>query len=455
VNDREKTEKELGEEKVGRLLLRYSLPAIVAMTAASFYSIIDRIFIGQGVGPYAIAGLALTLPLMNLAIAFGSMVGVGAATLTSIRLGEGRSEEAEHILGNTVVLNAVFGTLYSLTMLVFLEPLLRLFGASAETLPYAKSFMQVILLGNPFLHTYMGLNNLMRSTGHPRKAMVATLSTVGVNIVLAPLFIFGFHWGIRGAALATVGSQLVGLFIAVAHFSNAKRNLHFRRGIYSMDMSIVRGIFAIGMSSFFMQIGASLTSAILNIQLVRHGGDFGVGAFGIVNSVLMVTVMIVFGIIQGMQPIAGFNYGARRYGRVVRVLRHAIVGASLVTCSGFLLGEIFPGLVVSAFTRDLQLRSMAAKGMRLCFLALPLAGFQIATASFFQSIGRAKLSIYLSLSRQMGFLIPFLFILPHFWGLSGVWASIPASDFASSILTYGVFRYERKRIRGLDAPEEG
>ena len=452
MRDRANVEKELGEEKVGRLLVRYSLPAIVAMTVASLYNIIDRIFIGQGVGPYAIAGLALTLPIMNLAIAFGALIGAGASALVSIRLGEGRGNDAERILGNTVVLNMILGTTFSILMLLFLDDVLRLFGASPETLPYARAFMGVILVVNPLAHTYMGLNNIMRSSGHPRKAMITTLSTVVANLLLAPVLIFWLGWGIRGAALATATSQVVGFLIVVAHFRRAS-GLRFRKGAFALDMSIVRDIFAIGMSSFFVQVGASLVAVVMNRQLVAYGGDLAVGAFGIVNSILMLAVMVVLGIAQGMQPIAGFNYGAGRYGRTVRVLRHAIIGATLVTGSAFLVAELLPGLVASAFTRDPELRSMATDGLRLVFLAFPFAGFQIATANFFQSIGRAKLSIILTLSRQVGFLVPFMFVLPPLLGLSGVWASMPASDLAATIMTWFVLRYERKRIAGLDAPE--
>lgn len=454
MHDREKVEKELAGEKVGKLLVRYSMPAIVAMAVSSLYNIIDRVFIGQGVGPFAIAGLAITLPVMNLAIALGAMVGVGASALVSIRLGENRSEDAGRILGNTVVLNVVLGTLYSLGMYFLLDPILRLFGASSETLPYAKQFLQVILLGNPFLHTYMGLNGIMRSSGHPGKAMATTLATVGANLALAPLFIFGFHWGIRGAALATVTSQLIGLVIVVAHFADKKRFLRFQHGIFAVDMTIVSGILAIGMSSFFVQIGASLVAVITNLQLVRHGGDYAVGAFGIINSVLMLVVMIVLGITQGMQPIVGFNYGAGLYGRVMRVLHHAIIASTIVTCTGFLLVQIFPGLITRAFTRDLELRTLATQGMHLVCLSFPIVGFQVATSSFFQSIGRAKLSILLTLSRQLFFLVPALIILPRIFGLHGVWCAIPASDIASGLLAWAVLRYERKRITGLDAPEE-
>ncbi|HNY31345.1 MAG TPA: MATE family efflux transporter [Fibrobacteria bacterium] len=450
MRGRDEVEAELSKEKVGKLLVRYSLPAIVAMAASSLYNIVDRVFIGQGVGPYAIAGLAITLPVMNLAIALGAMVGVGAAALVSIRLGERRGDEAGRILGNTVFLNVVLGTVYSLLMYLFLDPILRLFGASDETIPYARDFLRIILLGNPFLHTYMGLNGIMRASGHPTKAMATTLATVGVNLVLAPLFIFVFGWGIRGAALATVASQLVGLVVVVSHFADKKRQIRFQRGIFAPHAAMIRDILAIGMSSFFVQVGASLVAVVMNRELVRHGGDFAVGAFGIVNSVLMLMVMVILGIAQGMQPIAGFNYGAKLYGRVMRVLRHAIVASTIVACAGFAATQLFPGPIASVFTSDTSLRAMAVQGMRWSFLCVPLAGFQIATANLFQSIGRAKLSIILTLSRQIGFLVPGLIVLPIFFGLSGVWAALPLSDAASTLLAWLVLRYERGRIAGLD-----
>lgn len=455
MRSRDKVESELSTEKVGKLLVRYSLPAIVAMAASSLYNIVDRIFIGQGVGPYAIAGLAITLPVMNLAIALGAMVGVGAAALVSIRLGQGRGDEAGRILGNTVFLNVVLGTVYSFLMYLFLDPILRLFGASDETIPYARDFLRIILLGNPFLHTYMGLNGIMRASGHPTKAMATTLATVGVNLALAPLFIFVFDWGIRGAALATVASQLVGLAVVVAHFSDKKRQLRFQRGIFAPHASMIRDILAIGMSSFFVQVGASLVAVVMNRELVRHGGDFAVGAFGIVNSVLMLLVMVILGISQGMQPIAGFNYGAKLYDRVMRVLRHAIVASTIVACTGFAAAQLFPGPVTRAFTSDPNLQAMAVQGMRWAFLCMPLAGFQIATANLFQSIGRAKLSIILTLSRQIGFLVPGLIALPIVFGLSGVWAALPLSDAASTLLAWFVLRYERGRIAGLDVSPRG
>jgi len=345
----------LGTEKIGKLLFQYSLPAIVAMTASSLYNIIDRIFIGHGVGPLAISGLALTLPLMNLAIAFGALVGAGAATLVSIRLGERRQDEALRILGNTVLLNLVLSSVVAAVMLLFLDRILYLFGASRETLPYAKQFMQIVLAGNVFMHSFMGLNNVMRASGYPRKAMVATLITVGLNVLLAPLFIFAFRWGIRGAALATVTVQIIGLGITIRHFSRRDSYVRFQTHHFTPDLRIIRDIVSMGMSNFIVNLCACLITIVLNLKLVTYGGDYAVGAFGIVNSILMCAVMIVLGLTQGMQPIAGYNYGARQFDRVRRVFHEAVVVATCITTLGFLAAELFPRQIALAFTGNARL----------------------------------------------------------------------------------------------------
>lgn len=442
--------KALGYERIGKLLFQYSMPAIIAMTVSSLYNIIDRIFIGHGVGPLAISGLALTLPLMNLAIAFGALVGAGAATLVSIRLGEKREDEASRILGTTVLLNVILSTAVSVGMLVFLENILYMFGASDRTLPYAKQFMQVILAGNVMLHSYMGLNNIMRASGYPHKAMFTTLSTVAVNIVLAPLFIFVFNWGIRGAAFATLAAQLTGLVITVAHFMSRKSYVRFLRGHFTLDLRIIKGILSIGASSFFINICACLIAILMNLKLVKYGGDYAVGAFGIINSMLMCIVMIVIGLTQGMQPIAGYNYGARHFRRVTKVFKYTIIVATCITTAGFLLGELFPHRIALAFTGNKQLIDLSTEGMRLAMLMYPMVGFQMVTSNFFQSIGRAKLSICLTISRQIGFLIPALMILPGIFGLDGVWVSLPVSDLSASLLAFVMLKREVKRIKRLD-----
>ena len=439
---------DLGSEAVGKLLLRYSLPAIVAMTAASLYNIIDRIFIGHGVGPLAIAGLALTLPMMNLAIAFGALVGAGSATLVSIRLGEQRRDEAARILGNTVLLNLIISSAVAAAMLLFLDQILYLFGASRETLPYAKAFMQIILAGGVFQHSYMGLNNVMRASGYPRKAMVATLITVGMNVVLAPLFIFVFRWGIRGAAFATVTAQITGLAVTIRHFLRRDSYVRFLPGHFTLDFRIVRDIISMGASNFIVNLCTCLVTIVVNWKLVAHGGDYAVGAFGIVNSILMCAVMVVLGLTQGMQPIAGFNYGACRFSRVRLAFRDAVLAATVITTLGFLAAELFPRPIALAFTGNERLVGLAASGLRLALMVFPIVGFQIVTSNFFQAIGHPKLSILLTLSRQVLFLLPALFLLPRFFGLVGVWAAFPVSDFAAAGLAFLIWKSASTLVAG-------
>jgi len=443
---RKRTPQALGHDNIGKLLLEYSLPAIVAMTAMSAYNIIDRIFIGQGVGALAISGLALTLPFMNLGIAFGALVGVGAATLISIRLGEKRGEEASLILGNTVILNLIISTSYSIIMLIFLDEVLYLFGASSATLPYAKQFMQIILAANVAVHLYMGLNSIMRSSGYPAKSMLITLATVGINVILAPLFIFVFKWGIRGAAFATVAAQVTGLVVTVIHFSKTASFVHFMKGHFALKAQIIRDIFSIGMSPFIINLCACVIAIIINLGLVKYGGDYAVGAFGIINSVLMCMGMTVLGLIQGMQPIAGYNYGARQFDRVKRVYIYTVVAATCITTTGFLIGELLPRQIALAFTANKELVDLSVYGMRIVMIMMPTVGFQMVTSNLFQSIGMAKVSIFLTSSRQVIFLIPALLLLPYAFGLAGVWGAIPVADFISFLLTFIVMRNMTKKI---------
>jgi putative MATE family efflux protein len=439
----------LGHENIGALLLKYSLPAIVAMTASSLYNIIDRIFIGQGVGALAISGLALTLPFMNLGVAIGALIGAGAATLVSIRLGEKRAEEASYILGNTVMLNLILSSAYTVITLVFLEDILYLFGASELTMPYAKEFMQIILLGNLFLHLYMGLNNIMRSSGYPHRAMITTLATVGINLVLAPIFIFVFKWGIRGAAFATVIAQFAGFIITVMHFMSKNSFLHFMKGHFKLRIDIIRSIFAIGMSPFVINVCACLIIIIMNLQLVKHGGDYAVGAYGIINSVLMFVLMVILGLTQGMQPIAGYNFGAVQYDRVRIVFRYTVIAATYISTAGFIMGEFLPRQISLAFTNNSELVDLSVTGMRIVMIFFPLVGFQMVTSNFFQSIGRAKISVILTLSRQVIFLIPALLILPPIFGLAGVWSAIPVADFFSIIITFYILKTQGRKILGI------
>lgn len=424
----------LGTEKIGKLLMQYAVPAIIAMTASSLYNMVDSIFIGHGVGTMAISGLALTFPLMNLAAAFGSLVGVGASTLVSVKLGQKDYDTAQRILGNVLVLNIVLGLAFTVVTMIFLDPILYFFGGGDETVKYAREYMQIILLGNVVTHLYLGLNAVLRSSGHPQKAMYATIATVVINTILDPLFIYGFGWGIRGAAIATIIAQVISLLWQFKIFSNKDELLHFHRGIFRLRRKIVIDSLAIGMSPFLMNLAACFIVIVINQGLKRYGGDLSIGAFGIVNRLVFIFVMIVMGLNQGMQPIAGYNFGAQQYARVSRVLKLTIIFATVVTTSGFLMGMLIPELVVSIFTSDEELIAISARGLRVVVMFFPIIGFQMVTSNFFQSIGMASKAIFLSLTRQMLFLLPALIILPRFFGAAGVWYSMPFSDLLASLV---------------------
>jgi putative MATE family efflux protein len=425
----------LGTERIGKLLKGYAIPAIIAMTASSLYNIADSIFIGHGVGALAIAGLALTFPLMNLAAAFGSLVGVGASTLISVKLGQQEYEGANRALGNVLVLNIIFGVAFTFVFLWFLNPLLYFFGAGGNTLPYARDYMEIILAGNVVTHIYLGLNAVLRSSGHPRMAMYATLASVVVNCVLNPIFIFGLDWGIKGSAWATVISQLISLAWQIVHFSNPRQLLHFRKGIYALKAEFVKSMLAIGLSPFLMNLCACLIVLLINLGLKEHGGDMAIGAYGIVNRIVFLFIMIIMGLNQGMQPIAGYNFGARRFGRVTKVTKLTICWAVGVATFGFLVCQLFPSYILRMFTTDPDLIREAVYGMHLVFAVFPVVGFQMVASNFFLSIGMSKQAIFLSLTRQLLFLIPCLVVLPRFLGITGVWVSLPAADLTASVLT--------------------
>lgn len=425
----------LGTEPVGKLLTQYAIPAIIAMTAASLYNIADSIFIGHGVGPKAISGLALTLPLMNLAAAFGSLVGVGASTLVSVKLGQKDYEGANKVLGNVLVLNVFLGVIFTIVFIALLDPILYFFGASEHTIGYARDYMQVILLGNVVTHMYLGLNAVLRSSGYPQMAMYATLASVVINCILNPVFIFGFDWGIKGSAWATVISQVISLTGQFIHFSSPKQLLHFKKGIYRLRSEIVKGILYIGMSPFLMNLCSCLIVILINRGLKEHGGDMAIGAYGIVNRVVFLFIMIIMGFNQGMQPIAGYNYGARQFDRVTQVTRLTMWWAIGVATFGFVLCQLFPALIVRMFTNDAELILAAVYGLHVVFAVFPIDGFQMVATNFFLSIGMSKKAIFLSLTRQMLFLIPCLIILPRYLGTLGVWISIPIADLTAAVVT--------------------
>ena len=420
--------------------MRYALPAIIAQVAASLYNIIDSIFIGQGVGPLAISGLALTMPMMNLTAAFGAMIGAGSAALTSIRLGQGNKAAAERILGNVVLLNVLLGVVLMAFGLCYLDELLYFFGASDQTLPYAREYMEIILYGNVITHLYHGLNCMLRVAGYPNKAMNITILAVILNAILDAVFILWWDWGIAGSAWATVIAQLVAVVVQWIHFSDAKSFLRFRSEAFRLRWDIIKNIITVGMAPFMIQSCACVVVILVNNTLGEYGGDLSIGAYGIANRVAFLFTMVVMGFTMGMQPIVGYNYGARAYDRVLKTLWMTVGWSVATTTLGFLICEIFPYQVVHIFVSEdgsgsaTELIEASARGLRILVLMLPLVGFNIVAGNLFQHIGKPKRAILLSVSRQMLFLVPLIIFLPRHLGADGVWYSIPIADFASTLL---------------------
>ena len=431
---------ELGTKPIGSLIRQYAVPGIIAMTASSLYNMVDSIYIGHipEVGSLSMSGLAVTFPLMNISTAFGTLVGVGAATMISVLLGQKNYQVANRVLANEVTLNIITGLTFTLVTLLWMDPILRFFGASDATLPYARSYMLIIALGNAVTHLYFGLNSIVRSSGNPKLAMGLTLFTVTSNAILDPIFIFVLGMGIQGAALATVLCQLMALLITFRYFLNPERFLHLPRKIksYRVDWRIAKDSLAIGMGPFLMNLASCIVVLFINQQLVKWGGDLALGAYGIVNRISFLFVMIVMGFNQGMQPIAGYNYGARQYGRVREVYLKTAGWATLVCIVGFLVSEFLPGPTVGIFTNDPELHTLAERGLRLMNIAFPIVGFQMVTSNLFQCLGMVKKSIFLSLSRQLLFLLPCIYLLPAVLeSEAGVWYSFPISDTVAAIIT--------------------
>ncbi len=460
----------LGTDNIGKLLFNYATPAIIAMASSSLYHLIDSAFVGHGVGGAAIAGMAITMPIMNIGAAFGAMVGVGAAARISLRLGEGNKRAAEKTLCNAVLLNIVIGLSIMVLMLTFLDKILLLFSggrASEETLEYARQFMRIILYGNITQHLYLGMNEMIRASGNPRKSMAIMLTSVAINLVLNPLFIFVFHWGIQGSAAATVISQFVCCLLALSHFCSKSSFLRFKREAFHFDPKIVGNILSIGLAPFLMNICASMVAAFVNTAMLQYGGsgihdivtreqgaaDLYVGAYGIVNRVALLFIMLVQGLNQGMQPIVGYNYGAKNYARVRKAVFMTIGCGVTIATLGFILGETIPEFIARAFVDsskgiDEQLMvDAAAQGMRLILTMFPLVGFQVVVGGFFQYIGKAPLAIFMSLTRQLLFLLPLLWILPGHLGAYGVWISMPIADSASILLAFILFVWQIRKIK--------
>ena len=447
MNDNKQAALELGSKPVGALLWQYALPAMVAMVASSLYNIIDRSVIGQVVGPEAIAGLGITFPFMNLGAAFGAAVGVGASTCISVKLGQRDYATAQHLLGNTVTLNLIIGLAFMAVSLIFLDPILRFFGASDATLPYAREFMEIILAGNVVTHMYFGMNAVLRAAGKPRHAMYATLFTVACNIILVIAFVWWFRWGIRGAALATVTSQSLALCWQMRLFSNKHELLHLKKGIYKLKSVLVRNIVSIGISPFLMQTTSCVIVIFMNNQFVRYGGDMAVGAYSIANSMVMVFFMFVMGVTQGMQPIVGYNYGAQKYDRMMRCVWMAIAVATTILLAGWAVSMLFPRQIARMFTTDPTLLEMSARGIMLDMLVFFVVGSQAVITNYFQCIGKVRISIFLSLTRQLILLLPMAYVFPFFWGLDGVWYSMPVSDFLAFAFTIPIFMLHIRKFK--------
>ena len=426
---------ELGTEKIGKLLKQYALPAIIAQTASSLYNMVDSIFIGQGVGPLAISGLAVTFPLMNLSVAFGTLVGAGAATMLSVLLGQKNYKGANKVLSSVVSLNIIIGLIFMALTLLFIDPILYFFGASSNTLPYAKEYITIILIGNVITHLYFGLNAAMRSSGNPKKAMGLTIFTVVFNTILDPIFIFVLDMGIAGAAWATVIAQTAALVVVMHHFSDRNKPFHFEKGIISLDWRVAKDSMAIGLGPFLMNSAACLVTLFINQQLRKYSGDLGIGAYGITNRFVFMFIMICMGLNQGMQPIAGYNFGARQYSRVKEVFWHTVKWATVVTTICFIIGMFFPHLAAGIFTHDQELLDQAARSMRLLTAFFPIVGFQMISTNFFQSLGMVKKSVILSLARQILFLIPLIYFLPLWLESDGIWISFPISDLMATLLS--------------------
>jgi putative MATE family efflux protein len=443
------TELTLETKKISVLVWEYSIPAIIGTLVNSLYNIVDRIFIGQGVGAYAISGLAITFPVTILASSLGMLVGVGAASRISISLGERKKHTAEQILGNSLILILLFNAVIMTLFYVYLDPILLAFGATANTLPYAREYLQIVLIGNVFISLCYSFNNMMRASGYPKKAMITMLIGALLNIILDPVFIFVFDLGIAGVAWATVISMFVGMLFVMHHFIQDSSLIRLRKENIRLNKNIVLAIVSIGLSPFFMQVAASGVAVLLNTSLLKHGGDLAVGAYGILNSMLLIIIMTVVGLNQGTQPIIGYNYGAGNFLRVKDTFFYTVKVATIITSAGFIIGMFFPRQFASAFTGDQELLEIAENGIRLSLIAFPLVGFQVVAGNFFQSIGQAKKAIIQSLSRQIIFLVPGLLIFPALLGLNGVWIAMPVSDFLASLLSLYLLVGQIRIIRNM------
>ena len=439
---------ELGTAPIWRILLKYSLPAVVGTVISAIYNIIDSIVIGHAIDdPNVVAGIAVTFPVMNLATALGMLIGAGAATRVSIVLGQKDPARAEMILGNSVVLSVIIGVVYTTLFAIFLDPILRIFGASPNSLPYAREFLMWVLPGMVLMNLTFSYNNVMRASGYPGKAMYTNMIGAGMNVILAPLFLFVFKWGIRGAAIATDISMLVTAFFVIGHFFNPKNSLHFKRGTFRLKWRIVSSILYIGMAPFLINVAGSVINAIVNNSLLKYGGDNAIAAVVVFNRYVTIFVFIIIGICQGMQPILGYNYGSGRFNRLFRTLFLASLSAVVITTIGSIVGHFNARHIAMMFMQDEAQIQCAVNCLRITTLAFWMVGFQIVATNFFQALGMAGKAVFLSLSRQIIFMIPLLMILPPIWHLDGVWSAFPISDCFATVVSGLMLWFQIKKIK--------
>ncbi|MCM1369001.1 MAG: MATE family efflux transporter [Candidatus Amulumruptor caecigallinarius] len=440
--------KELGEAPIGRLLFKYSLPAIIGTVISAVYNIIDSIVIGHAIDdPNVVSGIAITFPVMNIVTALGMLVGAGAATRVSIVMGQNDNRVAAIILGNCVQLTVIFGLLYASAFAIFLDPILVMFGASANSLPYASEFMHWVLPGCVLMNLTFSFNNVMRASGYPAKAMYTNIIGAVINAILAPLFLFGFHWGIRGAAIATDISMTITAIWVMSHFFNKKNTLHFERGTFKFNWPIIKGVLYIGMAPFLINVAGSAVNAVINNTLVHYGGDNAVAAVVVFNRFVTIFVFVIIGLCQGMQPIVGYNYGSGRYKRLFKTFWLTVAVAVCVSSMGSITGGFFPETIASMFMQDENQIMSAVECLHITVLTFWMVGFQIVTTNFFQSLGMAGKSVFLSLTRQVIFMIPLLFILPPIMGLDGVWSAFPISDFVATVVAGLLLITQMKAIK--------
>lgn len=439
---------ELATGKISHLLLKYSLPAVVGTVVTALYNIIDSIVIGHAIDdPNVVSGIAVTFPVMTLVTAFGTLIGIGCSTRISIVLGQKDMKAAQQILGNSVVLTLLVGLFYVTVFESFLEPILMMFGASPNSLPYAKEFLTWVMPGMVMMNMTFSYNNVMRATGYPGKAMFTNIIGAVLNAILAPLFLFCFKWGIRGAAIATDISMLVTAFFVMKHFFRKDSALHFVRGTFRLHWNVVRSIIYIGMSPFLINVAGASINAIVNTSLLKYGGDNAIAAVVVFNRYVTIFVFIVIGICQGMQPIIGYNYGAGNHSRLFRTLTLACISATVVTTAAAIIGAVAPRPIAAMFMQDPTQIECAVNCLHITTVSFWIVGFQIVSTNFFQSLGMATKSIFLSLTRQIIFMVPMLIILPPHYGLDGVWASFPIADVIASIVTGCMLFWQLRRIK--------